>query len=319
MQINVDGLERAYGKTRAVDHIGFQFSSGQIVGFIGPNGAGKTTTIKVMSTLELPDAGDVWYDDISAVNYPELVRQLIGYMPDSLPEYRDIEVWEYLDFFARSFGLRGARRTRVLADIEEFTNLGGMRHKYLASLSKGMKQRVSMARALVHNPEVLIMDEPAAGLDPRARLELPELLKILAGQGKAILLSSHILSELQDICDSAVIIERGRIRSAGTLAEMGRRIAVQPDGEVVFGLMAGVIRSIGQAEIMRQTLLTHPAVAMAAALDDDTVRIEVDGDDRMLSDVVGMLFGSGFTISSFHKEEMGLEEIFMKVTTGEVQ
>ena len=220
MKTEVRNLTRVFGKTVAVNDISFSFEDGNIFGFIGPNGAGKTTTIRIMATLDLATSGDVFYDGVSATLYPEAVRRVVGYMPDSLPGYKDIQVWEYLDFFARSFGLKGAERTRALNDIIDFTNLGELRNKFLYALSKGMKQRVSLARALIHNPKVLIMDEPAAGLDPRARHELRTLLKILAEQKKAIFLSSHILSELQDICDGAVIIEQGRLLSAGTLNDL---------------------------------------------------------------------------------------------------
>ena len=195
MKTEVRNLTRIFGKTKAVDNVSFSFEDGNIFGFIGPNGAGKTTTIRIMATLDLATSGDVFYDGVSATIYPEAVRRVVGYMPDSLPGYKDIQVWEYLDFFARSFGLKGAERTRALNDIVDFTNLGELRYKFLFALSKGMKQRVSLARALIHNPKVLIMDEPAAGLDPRARHELRTLLKILADQKKAIFLSSHILSE----------------------------------------------------------------------------------------------------------------------------
>ncbi|HAA56016.1 MAG TPA: ABC transporter ATP-binding protein, partial [Myxococcales bacterium] len=211
MDVEIVNLKKYFGKTKAVDDISFSFSSGQIVGFVGPNGAGKTTTIKMMSTLNEPTSGDIFYDGVSVVEEPEKVRKLIGYMPDSLPTHNDIDVHEYLDFFARAYGIQGKQRALVVEQVEEFTNLKGIRDKLLKTLSKGMKQRVSLARALLHDPSILIMDEPAAGLDPRARIELRELLKILADQGKAIFLSSHILTELAEICDTAVIIEQGRL------------------------------------------------------------------------------------------------------------
>lgn len=330
MQIEIRNLVRTFGATRAVDDISFRFGSGNIFGFIGPNGAGKTTTIKIMATLDQPESGDVFYDGVSVVSDPDKVRRLIGYMPDSLPEYRDIEVWEYLDFFARAFGLKGAARKKVLAEIEEFTNLGEIRRKYLAALSKGMKQRVSLARALVHNPPVLLMDEPAAGLDPRARLELRALLKILAQQGKAILLSSHILSELQDICDGAVIIEKGRLLSAGTLDELlhdaqtrtgaapcegaSGASPAQPSGTTV------ILELLEDAEKARLKLLEHPAVSQAR-LDENGRRIEavIAGSDRDISRVVGTLFAADLPVIGFRKQELGLEELFMKITTGGVQ
>src|SRR6516164_5942233 len=220
MHIKIEHLKKHYGRTRAVDDISFTFSSGQIVGFVGPNGAGKSSTMRIIATLDEPTAGDVYLDGVSVVEEPEKAHRLVGYVPDALPAHRDISVHEYLDFFARSYHIKEPRRTKVIEGIEEFTNLLGIREKHLNALSKGMKNRVSVARALVHDPPVLLMDEPAAGLDPRARIELRELLKILPGQGKAILISSHILTELAEICDGAVIIERGKILRAGTLEEI---------------------------------------------------------------------------------------------------
>ena len=199
MQVNIIHLRKDFGATRAVDDISFSFSSGEIVGFVGPNGAGKTTTMKILATLDEPTDGDAKIDDISIVEMPEKARRLIGYVPDALPMHRDISVHEYLDFFARAYGLAGTQRTQVVENIEEFTNLTGIREKTLHALSKGMKQRVSLARALLHDPPVLVMDEPAAGLDPRGRVELRELLRVLSGQGKAILISSHILTELSEL------------------------------------------------------------------------------------------------------------------------
>ena len=349
MKTEVRNLSRVFGKTTAVDNISFSFEDGNIFGFIGPNGAGKTTTIRIMATLDLATSGDVFYDGVSATLYPEAVRRVVGYMPDSLPGYKDIQVWEYLDFFARSFGLKGAERTRALNDIVEFTNLGDLRSKFLFALSKGMKQRVSLARSLIHNPKVLIMDEPAAGLDPRARLELRTLLKILAEQKKAIFLSSHILSELQDICDGAVIIEQGTLLSAGTLNELlaqvsgtGPAPAQQPDAQAqtpdapaevsATGTEAAqpppkpaapvasvVIRTPrGEAEPVRLKLLEHPLTRSAEVIDDDEVRAVVEGSDAEVSRVVGTVFAANLTVLSFNRNQMGLEELFMKITQGKV-
>src|SRR6266496_2295539 len=220
MRINIVHLKKNYGNTKAVDDISFSFASGQIFGFVGPNGAGKTTTMRIMATLDEPTEGDVFIDGVSVIQYPDKVRKLVGYVPDSLPTHRDMSVHDYLDFFGRAYGLKGGHRRQVIDRIEEFTTLPGIRGKTLMALSKGMKQRVSVARALLHDPPVLIMDEPAAGLDPRARIELRELLRVLSSQGKAILISSHILTELAEICTAAVFIERGKILRAGTLEQL---------------------------------------------------------------------------------------------------
>ena len=345
MKTEVRNLTRVFGRTVAVNDISFSFEDGNIFGFIGPNGAGKTTTIRIMATLDLATSGDVFYDGVSATLYPEAVRRVVGYMPDSLPGYKDIQVWEYLDFFARSFGLKGAERTRALNDIVEFTNLGELRNKFLFALSKGMKQRVSLARALIHNPKVLIMDEPAAGLDPRARHELRTLLKILAEQKKAIFLSSHILSELQDICDGAVIIEQGKLLSAGTLNDLLSQVnggtpapgqtpaggtnglsgdasaataAPQPQ-TVPKGVSITLKTPRGEAEPVRLKLLEHPLTRSADLFDDDEVHAIIEGTDAEVSRAVGTVFAAGLTVLSFNRNQMGLEELFMKITQGKVQ
>ena len=279
MRIEVKNLFRKFGKCLAVNDVSFDFSSGSIVGFIGPNGAGKTTAIKIMSTLDLPDSGDVFYDGTSVLLKPDEVRRIIGYMPDSLPDYKDVMVWEYLDFFARSFGLKGDERRRTLSDIEEFTSLGEMRYKYLASLSKGMKQRVSLGRTLIHNPKVLIMDEPAAGLDPRARLELRSLLKILSGQGKAILLSSHILSELQVL----------------------------------------QIKSLQQSEAVKLKLMENPLIGKISVIDENEVHAEFTGDAAAVAELLRQLNNANIKVVEFTRRGMGLEELFMRITSGEVQ
>lgn len=211
MKVEIKNLTRIFRRGfKAVDDLSFTFSSGEVIGFVGPNGAGKTTTMRMMATLDFPDAGDILLDGRSILDDPDLAHRAIGFMPDELPDRNDITVEEYLDFFGRAYGLRGAALRTALDGVEEFTGLVPFRDKTLRQLSKGMKQRVSLARALVHDPAVLIMDEPANGLDPRARVELRELVKALAENGKAILISSHILSELEEMCTGTVIIERGR-------------------------------------------------------------------------------------------------------------
>src|SRR5580692_1028312 len=251
MEVKISELHKTYGRTQAVRGISFGFSSGQIFGFIGPNGAGKSTTMRVLATLEEPTSGTATIDGISVIEEPEKAHRLVGYVPDHLPSHRDITVHEYLDFFARAYGINGEKRRQTVEGVEEFTNLLGIRDKTLNALSKGMKNRVSIARAIVHDPPVLLMDEPAAGLDPRARIELRELLKALAGQGKAILISSHILSELGEICTGVVIIERGKILRAGTLAQLLKEDT--PHRTVI-------VRPLNRLEELRKYLLVKPNV-----------------------------------------------------------
>jgi ABC-2 type transport system ATP-binding protein len=309
MKIEVVNLKKHFGLTRAVDDVTFAFSSGQVIGFVGPNGAGKTTTMRILATLDEPTAGDALIDGVSVVEEPERARQLIGYVPDSLPAHRDISVHEYLDFFARAYGLKGARREKVVTSVEEFTNLAGIRDKTLNALSKGMKQRVSLARALLHDPPALIMDEPAAGLDPRARIELRELIRALSSQGKAILISSHILTELAEICDGAVIIEHGKLLMAGRVGEL---LADNVARRVV------LIRVLGDRDELYRELLQTPGVE-EARLNGDEVVAEVNGGDEEVSDLLAALVGRGHRVIEFKQQRANLEEIFMSVTKGVVQ
>ncbi|HEX9986564.1 MAG TPA: ABC transporter ATP-binding protein, partial [Thermoanaerobaculia bacterium] len=180
MRVDVRSLRKSFGATTAVDDVSFSFGGGEVIGFVGPNGAGKTTTMRILATLDEPTSGDAFFDGVSVLQEPEEARRRVGFVPDALPTHADITVHEYLDFFARAYRITGARRKQVIESIEEFTNLTGIRHKLLKALSKGMNQRVCLARALLHDPQVLILDEPAAGLDPRARIELRELIKVFA-------------------------------------------------------------------------------------------------------------------------------------------
>jgi ABC-2 type transport system ATP-binding protein len=309
MKIEVVHLKKHFGNTRAVDDISFTFSSGHVVGFVGPNGAGKTTTMRILATLDEPTEGDAFLNGVSVVEEPERARELIGYVPDALPTHRDMSVHEYLDFFARAYGIKGQRRTQVIDGIEEFTNLAGLREKMVHALSKGMKQRVSLARALLHDPPVLIMDEPAAGLDPRARVELRELLRVLASQGKAILISSHILTELAEICNNAVIIEQGKLLMAGAINEF---LATDGTRRTV------VIRSLERQDELVRDLLQMPHVEAANPAGGEVV-LELSGSDEVCSEILIALVQGGHKIVEFKQQRAGLEDIFMNVTKGDVQ
>jgi ABC-2 type transport system ATP-binding protein len=310
MRVDVVNLRKSFGPTDAVTDVSFSFSGGEVVGFVGPNGAGKTTTMRILATLEEPTSGDALLDGVSVVEEPELARQVIGFVPDALPAQHDITVHEYLDFFARAYRIHSARRRRVVESIEEFTNLTGIREKALRTLSKGMNQRVCLARALLHDPEVLILDEPAAGLDPRARIELRELIKVLSSQGKAILMSSHILTELAEICTAAVIIERGRVLKAGGLHDI---LASGPERR-----MQLIIRTLSSPAEAYRAVLEMPNV-VEARLNDPEIVVEFDGDEGASCDLLQALLARGVRICEFRPQRTNLETIFMTVTTGGVQ
>jgi ABC-2 type transport system ATP-binding protein len=310
MEVRVTDLHKNYGRTQAVRGISFSFASGQIFGFIGPNGAGKSTTMRVLATLEEPTSGSATIDGVSVIEEPEKAHRLVGYVPDHLPSHRDITVHEYLDFFARAYGIQGEKRRKTVEGVEEFTNLMGIREKMLSALSKGMKNRVSIARAIVHDPPVLLMDEPAAGLDPRARIELRELLKVLAGQGKAILISSHILSELGEICTGAVIIERGRILRAGTLQQI---IAESAETHRTV-----LLRPLNRVEELRKSLLETPGVEDARS-QDGAIEADVLGGDQACAELLTRIVTAGFQVLEYRPRRVDLEHIFLSVTKGEVQ
>lgn len=310
MKVQVKNLRKEFGKTLAVDNISFSFDSGHVFGFVGPNGAGKTTTMRIISTIEEPTSGDVLLNGVSVVEEPEVARRLVGYVPDTLPAHADITVHEYLDFYARAYGLRGAKRTKAVEAIEEFTNVAGIREKHLKALSKGMKQRVSLGRALVYDPHILILDEPAAGLDPRARVELRELLHLLAEQKKAILISSHILTELTEICNGVVIIERGKILETGTIDEVLRKSV--PRRTVAVRLFDG------QSQQLLKELLQMPHIENARAVANE-IHFEFSGDDLASCDILENLISKKFKIVEFRQTRANLEDIFMNVTKGGVQ
>ncbi len=303
-------LTKRYGRLTAVEELDLTVNEGAVFGFVGPNGAGKTTTMRILATLLRPTAGEAWVAGQSVLKERRSVRRTIGYMPDFFGVYGDMKVWEYLDFFAACYEIPPATRCRLVDDLLELVDLAHRREDYVDALSRGMKQRLCLARALAHDPQVLILDEPASGLDPRARVEIRELLRELQAMGKTIFVSSHILSEIEEVCTHVGIIEAGRLVATGTLEEMRKRIQVRRIVRV--GLM-------GQVEEAQAWLAGRPDVARVESVagnGEGDLQVTFAGDDEALARLLSDMVSAGFPVVLFSEETGGLEDVFMRLTKG---
>lgn len=305
--LQVQHLRKEYKTVTAVKDLNLQLDEGDIFGFIGPNGAGKTTTIKMLATLLRPTSGTAIIGGHDVVKEPEAVRAIIGYMPDFFGVYDDIKVWEYLDFFAAAYKIPKNRRAQVVDDVLQLTDLTVKKDAYVEELSRGMKQRLCLAKTLVHDPKVLLLDEPASGLDPRARIEIKELLKELKNMGKTILISSHILPELADFCNKIGIIEKGEMIVSGDVQEIMKQVS---GGRVL------EIQVLDDPDKAVELLSGVPGVSVARAGENHTIRVEFAGEAADQHMLLQKLVEGGVRVQSFHEQETDLEDIFMKVTKG---
>lgn len=313
-EIKITGLCRNFGKVRALDQVDLELRSGQIYGFVGPNGAGKTTLLRILAGLDIADGGEISIDGETVTDYPEILRKKISLMPDALPDRTDIQVWEYLDFYGRAAGLSRAERQKAVAFAAQLSNLDGLMDKFLCELSKGMKQQVLLARMLIHMPEVLLMDEPTAGLDPRARIKFRESLLEIAATGKTVLISSHILSELEDMIQQVVLIEKGQLLACGSVAEIAAEHR-QKQGNVCRIMVQFASGAHQFAVAMRSfEFVTDVAVASPTQL-----LVTIAGSDSECQQAIAGLFQSGMPICGVNRQDMSLEGLFMNVTKGEVQ
>jgi ABC-2 type transport system ATP-binding protein len=313
--IRTRGLTRYYGKQAAVQDLNLVVPKGSLFGLIGPNGAGKTTTLRMLAGLLQPSSGEIVINEEPTNGDWQELRWQIGYMPDFFGVYDDLVVWEYLDFFARCYNLPVARRKQVVDELLELVDLADKRDSYVQTLSRGMRQRLCLAHALVHDPDVLLLDEPASGLDPRARVEMRELLRELGAMGKTVILSSHILSELAELCDSIGIIEKGRLVASGRLDEIrgrmqrGRRLNVRLLSDV--DAAENVLRAYrGVGEILR---VEGPQETSAHHLE-----LDFEGDEESLAGLLETLVTNKVRVAGFSEDHTGLEELFLQLTKGEV-
>jgi ABC-2 type transport system ATP-binding protein len=307
--IRTTDLTKRYGSTEALKGIDLHVEEGDLFGFIGPNGAGKTTTIRILTTLLEPSAGEATVAGFSVWTQKDQIRSMLGYMPDSFGVYRDMTVSEYLHFFAAAYGIPSRDRRNLVGGLLELTDLTYKEHALVDTLSRGMQQRLGLARTLVHDPKVLVLDEPASGLDPRARIEIREILKELRAMGKTILLSSHILSELAEVCNRIAILERGELVAQGRLDDIMDQVrdATQVELRTTDDARACVV------------LRELPAVD-AAEIDEEARVINVKLATPLdLADLASHLHSRDVHLRFMSQREPTLEEVFMKLTQGLVQ
>jgi len=304
--IEAHDLTKKYGDLFAIKSLELDLQKGDVFGFIGPNGAGKTTTMRILATLLNPTWGEAYVCGYSIYNHPRDIRRLIGYMPDFFGVYDDMKVIEYLEFFAAAYRIQGAARRKVCDEVLELVDLGYKREALVTSLSRGMTQRLGLARVLLHDPQVLLLDEPASGLDPRARIEIRSLLKRLRGMGKTIMISSHILPELTDICNKIGIIEKGELLVNGDVAEVIQRVR----RHVVLNI------SVTENTITAHRLLEQQPSVESVEARGELLVVTLKPQIADYSELATLLIHSGFKLSLFKEDEINLETAFMALTKG---
>ena len=302
--IAVHELTKVYGARTALDHASFEVPAGEIFGFVGPNGAGKTTTLRILAALLQPSGGAAYVDGVDVTRHRQIVHSSIGYMPDFFGVYDQLTVSEYLDFYASCYRQPKQRRRKVIDDLLALVGLTERRNQLVDTLSRGLKQRACLARALVHDPKVLLLDEPASGLDPRARVEMREILKELQRMGKTIVISSHILPELTELCSMVGIIDRGRVRATGPVREV---VAQLSSGK---RLRISVLEDAPRAE---SVLAQLPSIQHVETI-NGAIEAQYDGDQSVVADILLSLTSAGIKVSNFTQVEGGLEDAFLKAT-----
>ncbi|TME78819.1 MAG: ABC transporter ATP-binding protein [Chloroflexi bacterium] len=306
--IRVQGLTKVYGSRTALDAVSFEVPKGEIFGFVGPNGAGKTTTLRILAALLEPTGGRAFVDGADVIQHPDLVHDRLGYMPDFFGVYDQLTATEYLDFYAACYRIPRARRKKIAADLLELVGLADRRDQSVDTLSRGLKQRLCLARALVHDPAVLLLDEPASGLDPRARVEMREILKELQRMGKTIVISSHILPELTELCTMVGIIDQGRMRATGPVQDVIRQLTSGRRLRIMV---------LGQRDEAVATLKTLPSIRTVDMI-NGAIEAEYEGDDATAASILQALTAASIRVSGFSQLDGGLEDAFLKATSEDV-
>ncbi|WIV11511.1 ABC transporter ATP-binding protein [Proteiniborus sp. MB09-C3] len=307
--IRIENLTKQYGRFTAVDNLSLEIKEGEIFGFVGPNGAGKTTTLKMIATLLKPTSGNIYIDDIDVSKNIKEARGSIGYMPDFFGVYDNLKVNEYLEFYADIEGLNKDEKKRMLGELLDLVDLSHKADSYVDALSRGMKQRLCLARSLIHNPRFLILDEPASGMDPRARVQMKDILRELKRMGKTILISSHILPELSELCTGIGIIEKGKVAISGTVDEILRKVT---------GTNGVRIKVLDNAEKAINILMEEPQVSNIYD-NDNVIEFGFSGSEEDMASLIKKLVLKEISLASFNPLQSNLEEIFMQVTKGDAE
>lgn len=304
--IHIENLSKKYDKIIALDNLNFEVKKGEVFGFVGPNGAGKTTAMSILATLISPTSGKAYIGDFNVEKSPYQVRKLIGYLPDFFGVYDNLRADEYLNFYGAAYGINSARRKKIIPELLALVKLDHKSDAYVDTLSRGMKQRLGLARCLIHDPEVLILDEPASGLDPRSRVEMRDILKELRNRGKTIIISSHILPELAELSDTIGIIEDGRMVTTGSIDEINNRMKGQKQ------LVIGLANKWEEAGLFLKEMASISLIER----NGDYLLAGFNGSKSEKIDLLKRLVEAQLPITSFSEKEEDLEEIFLKITKG---
>ena len=304
--LDIKNLTKQYGSFTALNDLNLTLNAGQILGLIGPNGAGKTTTIKILVGLIRPTSGTASIDGVDCVRDSSRIKRMVGYMPDTFGSYDNMRVREYLDFFGAAFGIAPRPRSKRIEEVMDITGTAYMKDRFVESLSHGMQQRVGLARTMLHDPKVLILDEPVNGLDPQARIEMRDLLIQLARSGKTLLVTSHILPELTRICDRVAIMTHGKLRAYGTVEEIGRQVSQQ---RTIESTLVSPDQVSMAANIIRQTI--EPGAEVNESPAEATVRFRTARSESELGEVLTRLIQGGVLVTQFRELQTDLEEAFM--------
>lgn len=313
--LRIENLTKQYGKFLALDHLNLHIEKGELYGFVGPNGAGKTTTMRIVCGLLKATSGDVYVDGVNAITNPEDIKRKVGYVPDFFGVYDNLKVMEYMEFYGSMYGMDKDTVDGISKGLLELVNLADKEDVFVDTLSRGMKQRLCVARALIHNPDLLVLDEPNSGLDPRARFEMKEVLKNLSSMGKTIIISSHILPELSEMCTSIGIMERGRLIVSGRVED----VMQQTHGSQPIRMRA-FVENIEDKEKEQEyigTVLREQPLVSKVNFTEDEILVSFSGDEKQSAELLKMLLARDIMVVNFYREKEDLESLFLQITGGQ--